>query len=392
MKLRQFTDLAPGLFMLLCLSYMLSACRGSEARMEGVPVKIVWEEDWCLVNPSGTLIYENMISGEISPIVNGCFNITDEQGSVGVYRATSAPRAISGLQGLKSAGYYSEGVIPVFTADGVLRVCDGFGRERFHLSEIGGSKVVAASAIFSEGILSVGNERGMWGAVDADGHLVVGARYAAEFMFHNGTAQVSLPEGSGMNTTYRTRFIDRKGHEVAAENFPVSGTVTEVSDTYIIYSDADGHRGLARKDGSVMLAPRYNSLEFGSGHLLLASNAQRYYLIDMRGNIVSDFNNADEVVYIGRWGVGRENGFGYAARFGSLWTLYDPTGNRTGRYDYVAIGRELLSGPEPIRAVASRGEELSGVDSVAGFPTLEFEADSVSAVADSLVFPPDSLK
>ena len=65
MKLRQFTDLAPGLFMLLCLSYMLSACRGSEARMEGVPVKIVWEEDWCLVNPSGTLIYENMISGGV---------------------------------------------------------------------------------------------------------------------------------------------------------------------------------------------------------------------------------------------------------------------------------------------------------------------------------------
>lgn len=370
--------------LLLMLCTLMSACGSREGVLEGVPVKVVWEEQWCESDAMGRLDYESVFPGEVSPVVNGCFWAEDSAGLVGVYRATVPARPIARLQGLKSAGYYSEGVIPVFTADGELRVCDGFGRERFHLSEIGGAKIVAASAMYSEGVLCVGNERGLWGAVDKDGNLKVSVRYSSEFTFCNGYAEVTLPAGMGDGAT--VAVIDRQGREVIRPHYTVPGTVMSVNDTYIIYSDYDGHRGLATTSGRILLAPRYNSLEFGVGGLLLASNAQRYFLIDKRGNIVSDFDNADEVVGIGRWSNGAENGFGYAARFGSLWTLYDRTGCRTGMYDYVAISCEVIEGPEPIRVTGRRGVGRGNDASLWSDGIAQFEADSISVVPDTAVF------
>lgn len=384
MKNRLFAEMWLSSSMALLVMAMFCGCARQGGRLERVPVKVVWEEEWCMSDRSGRLSYEGRFPGKVSPVVNGCFWAEDSSGLVGVYRATGTPKPISGLQGLKSAGYYSDGLIPVFTSDGVLKVCDGFGREQFRVTEIGGAPVTACSAMFSEGLLSVGNKLGLWGAVNAEGQLVVAARYAMEFSFHNGVAHVSVCTGKGADASYTNKLIDYNGHEVILDNPVGSGLIDDVNHTYIIYSDVNGHRGLADRNGNVVLRPRYNSLEFGSGNLLLASNAQRYFLIDDKGNEVSDFDRADEVIYIGAWGE-HENDFGYAARFGALWSLYDRAGNRIGSYEYVMISGEVLSGPEPIRATGIGGNEEAALPSADAL-TERFEVDSVYAVPDSVIF------
>lgn len=403
----------------LIIAIVAVSCGGPERpEVDALAVRVVWDEGWTLFDAHG---HEVRIVGEGSatgPVVNGVFAATDRQGMVSVCRGLAHPRAIEGLTGLRGAGLMAEGLIPVVGTDGCLIVADVFGRHRFKLESIGGCPIIRSSGMYRCGVLSVCDVNGRWGAVDSNGNLVVPMRYASELVFDRGVAVGCIAQdGNGADREYDYEFVTTSGEvsykfptgmfaddpvircgkvAVCANGLwgllnsdgdfkPLGKEVHGVGmydDTYIIYVDAAGHRGLMDADGRVLLRARYNTLEIAHRGLLLASNAQSYFVINRDGTEVLRFDDADEVVCLG--GGGSEFNFGsigYAVRSGGLWWISDCNGQRIGNYESVAVDVGFIDGVAELEVGPVAAHYIDGAME-------RFTPDSVGDVPDSLVIVP----
>lgn len=387
--------------------------------LDYVPQKVLTDQAWGMVGADGGLWADGKYDGMVSPVINGLFSMSDPDGKVSVWRATRRPAIVGGLDDLRCAGIYAEGLIPVVDSCGRVAVADGFGRVKFVISDFAGEKVAGCGARFSDGVLPVRTESGLWGGVDREGNRVIDAVYGSEFIFFNGHAVVMDGNPTLTGDSRQISIIDKSGREtfrfspslwpegqMSPSGWIAYGSpggyglvnaagrrralpafvrgIHDFDDTSIIYIDEGGYRGLVSTDGNIMLAPRYNSLDFGARGLLLASNSQRYLLIDRSGRIVSDFDHADEVVSFGilsRNGV--KSSFGYAARFGTLWTIYDISGTRVGNYEFSWLDIAFLTDGFPSLSVDGI---LSAYDSPESSMELEFFIpDSVQVIPDYVI-------
>ena len=402
------------------LLFMLAGCSGfsSVPEVDYIPEKIVVDQSWGLVDARGDLHADGQYAGEISPVVNGLFSVRNSAGVVSVWRATRKPVVVGELTGLRAAGYFAEGLIPLIDSDGAIRVADGFGRTRFVMTDFAGEKVSGCAARFSDGMLSVCTESGLWGAVDRQGNQVIAPEYLSEFEFFDGHAVVMAETMSLSGSTEQIRIIDKSGCEtfrftpsiwpegrMSASGWIAYGSpggygivnasgrrralpptvcgIHDFDDSSIIYIADGGYRGLMSMDGKIILPPRYNSLDYGAMGLMLASNSQRYLLIDRDGRIVSDFDRADEVVSFEALSrIGMRSRFGYAARFGALWALYDVSGNKVGNYEFSWLDISLITDVlQPLNVTMPI--QSSGVGLTHGIE--QFVPDSVSVIPDSLI-------
>ncbi|MCM1349001.1 MAG: hypothetical protein NC338_06265 [Firmicutes bacterium] len=404
--------------LLLFLFISLVACNdASDAEIDRLPVRVIWEEDWGLVNARGRILDDNGIAGKVSPVVNGFFSVRDSAGLVTLYRASAEPAVLSELTGLLDAGFFNNGLVPVVLPSGEFAVGDGFGRVRFKIKEISGKKVTACAGMYRCGVLAVCNDAGLWGAVDKEGRTAIEAGYVSELVFCNGLA-IGVERLSGVSDKFGYSIINNRGDVISTlptdfymENPVINhgyavwsnghawgladsqGKLTElpmdvcgveaVNGTHLIYIGRSGLRGVMTVDGRMVLPDRFNSLEFASSGVLLASNARHYFLMDLKGNEILRFDDADEVISLSSSIDGAfKSKFGFAVRSGSLWDLCDISGCRVGNYEFAVLDFSYIYGV-PQLSLAQAGAVSD--ETFSGLPRF-FEPDSVCQVPDSLIY------
>lgn len=403
---------------LLCTQSMIGCTDDALFNVESLPARITWDDGWCSVDAQGAIVQLPQGYFSPTPSVNGYFSAVDSSGAVTVFRNLDDASPVSGLTLLRDAGYFAGGLIPVVSADGQLQVADAFGRIRFCMSAFDGRRVAGCSGVFRCGLLSVKTVEGKWGAVDRNGSLVVPPIYDVELVFRSGWA-IGVKQDFA-NGGARYCFVSVQGHEsfllpegMYVEDFNVNnGKVACIShgkwlivdcrgnlislpesvkgvesftDTYIIYVDSQGRRGLMNMSGEVVLAARYNSLEFVRKNRLLASNSQHYFLMDYRGRVSVWFDDADEVVSLQSRDVDRfESRFGFAVRNGSLWHFCDMSGERVGDIEFVAVATDLIYGIREL-IIGNKRPDCDVLGEQPGAMAEEFVADSIVSVSiDSL--------
>lgn len=393
----------------------MASCGYSPARVDAISERLVSDDKGTgFVDAYGNILYDNRFEGRVSAIVGGYFSVETAEG-VTVYRAMSQPEQLGDLTRLRAAGLMSEGLIPVFRANGRLEAVDGFGVVRMSVPVISGRKVTLASAMFRCGLLSIGYEkdgRRYWGAVDHDGQRIISPVYASELVFSEGVARAIRLSKGGYRTLIistdgttlcevpddvsltsevmhngrfsfvagsRCGLLDREGNRTM---FPAEvKAIEDFDDTYIIYVDSAGRFGLMDRKGRVKLRARYERLSFGHrGQLLAAGQGGHLMLIDYNGNVIARFDGASWAVYIGSSKkLGLKSDFDYEVMDADdTAQLYDASGSPVGNEWFTRLGYE---------DVVFAADPIFGGEKVKEPVTPEVPVDSLRSefVADSLI-------
>lgn len=238
-------------------------------------------------------------------------------------------------EGISHAGYFSEGVCPVYTPFGV-RYINRLGKPIFE-------KIFEKGYAFSDGLAAV-KDNGAWGFINTNGEFVVRNEYDSAFPFSDGLAHVKRQGVWGI--------INTNGNILVEPQYPVTvptptegiSVVAEKGKWYFV--DASGRKVLANGYDAALcfrqgLAPVMITKKWGyintSGQLVIPATYEsanefsedrakvqihgKYGFIDTTGRIVVEpryeyakcFKN-------GLAEVGNDSMMGYVDRFGKeIW-------------------------------------------------------------------------
>ncbi len=327
-------------------------------------------DKWGLVRPDGTMFVSNRFESEPSAVVNGYFSVKGQDG-VSVWRALPAPAPVEGLSGLMSAGAMSSDLMPVARKGKRIELVDGTGVVRMELTSINGREIVRAAPYFADGVLAVYTHDGLWGGITPDGEMALEPVYDTMPVFSENIAAVSrtVEESVDSLTTRRmTRYylVNNAGRvvftfprnvkpkgcmhggrivvETAGGHLAMLGldgriydidpkvkTVGGLSREYVVWGDRTNHYGLL--DGALreLTGARFRSIAIADSNRFLVEDADgRYAVVDSVGRTKVRLTGFDRVSWLGSMGHAivspfRLAGSGYAGT-----VLLDLRGHRLG--------------------------------------------------------------
>lgn len=201
---------------ILSIVAALTACeRASEidrimATASHFPVKLQGSDKWSLLTPDGKIVAVDGFESEPAIALDGVFGAFTDCG-ISIYTiATDGTLAeIPNATGLRYAGAFAEGLIPICHPDSAPEIIDRSGNRIFSLSSIDGRRFNACHSYFCNGLLPVRETgSGLWGAVDAKGNLVVKPKYAYLGTFNRGVALAT-----DANYSDTVIIVDKSGDE-----------------------------------------------------------------------------------------------------------------------------------------------------------------------------------
>lgn len=326
--MKKWINKLAGLTALAAMAF-LSSCGGNRgARIEALPCAAD-SSGYNAITAEGSVIDLGLANQKVSPIVNGFFSASTPDG-VTVYAMTDdGPQAVEGLSGLQSAGYMSQGRMPVCRQGGHIEIVDDKGRTVATL-ELPSGAITETAPCYTAGVLKVTTDQGLQGLVDREGKMVVEPKYVSLGDVSAEGLMLAMTEVE--NTTgveQRFEVIDTDGevrHKFNADESPVSETVSgdkvvvscprgfavidvvsgaatmlpsavdlidEVRDGFIVYRGNDGRKGLIDMAGNELLPAAYRQLRIGRDKLLLANDGKCWLLLDDKGNTLKRMEGFD---------------------------------------------------------------------------------------------------
>lgn len=318
--------------------------------IDAIAVRESSDGNWSFYKPDGTLLYEDEFKSKPSAICNGYFAVEEGDGYT-LYHAGSKPEVVGDLEDLKGVGYFSEeGLIPIVRPKERISIVNTKGETVFTLEPFKGKEIVSCEVSFTEGLLGVKNEDGLWGFVDAKGEMVIEPKYKGAKRFNGGRCAVSKDDEDGtiifINKKGETLFTLRKGQEV--ENAYLGDKYTLVKDSNdhliilddagetvlkcpskvktvyamqgdkIIFKNEDGEFGLMNLKGETLIRPKYKVMQFMEGDDILAQSDDYSVVINSKGEESVRMEDYESVTWMGK--------FGFMAREGKYWVVLDKEG------------------------------------------------------------------
>lgn len=270
------------LFCALILSGFTSCQTGgnnsSLPNVDYVPFKALEsDEKWGMLSPTdGHILYEKVISGYPSTVVNGVFRTTDEKGTYTYYEALEKPRQI-GNESYVAGGVYSEGVIPVVKKDKAISLIDIQGKEVASLGRADGKNVTYTNGYFSDGLLLFINEDGKFGYFNNKGDVAIKASYTFATPFNEGLAVVSKSKEDNM----KYFIINTKGEKIADLDYDDLNMSTPIFMNGVLVC---GNKVIG-KDGKQLFRPssKWTSIGFFNNNLASFCEDNQYGLTDING-------------------------------------------------------------------------------------------------------------
>lgn len=335
---------------------------------------------WGLARCDGSMMFSDKFPTAPSAAVNGYFSVRGN-GGITVYKAAPEPVAVDGLEQLVHAGAMSYGLMPVTWKGKRVALVDGSGVQRMELTSISGREIVKTAPYFIDGLLSVFTQDGLWGAVNTSGEMVLEPVYDIEPRFSERLASVrrTVTEQIDSNSTRQRAIytlVNNQGKtvytfpegmkprsrvhggqlvvELPSGRLAMLGTdgnlrglpagaakVGDFDKDYIVWSNADGRFGLVDTHGRELIEPRYKSIHIAdSDRVLLESFDRLYTLADSAGNPKVRLSGFDKVSFMKQPAVGvvspfRFIGEGYAGK-----VIMDTHGHRQGAGPFVGLSAQ----------------------------------------------------
>lgn len=352
----RFHILAAALTMLL-----LGSCSGRHLDVAALPCATDSTHS-AFIDAKGNITPLNLASQTISPLVNGFFNAITPDG-VTVYRMRGGEaEAVEGLSGLLSAGYFSEGLIPVCKPGHHIQLVDKDGDSHATL-EIPDGEVTSCSQIITEGLLTITTDKGLQGLVNTYGEIVVKPIYASLGPVSDGKMIAMSDVERGQEMTQSFSVIDKTGFELyrfqddvvpvcnnlvgdkavvrATTGFAVTDItdascelvrlpaevtgIDEALDGVIVYRTATGLKGLLDINGQALLAPEYRQLRIGPKGTVLANKNNQWMILRTDGTVVKQFVGLTMLSLAPR--LAYDSGFYYVGHTHEGYMLIDMEGN-----------------------------------------------------------------
>jgi len=335
---------------------------------------------WGMVREDGSMLFSNIFDSKPSASVNGYFTVRKKNG-LSVYRSSTEPKLVDGLEGLSSAGIMSGGLMPVARKNGRIEIVDGEGTVRMQLPAIDGKEITLTAPCFVEGMLSVRLQDGRWGAVNSAGALALEPIYDNEPVFSENIAAVCrtykeqvdsveekivkkwmlvdtsgkiryefpermVPEGrmvGGRMVVRTSSGLATVGVGGDIRHFPREMKSVEYNDGEImVWTDRDGDSHVSDASGRSVSENKFRSIAVqDSGKMLVEYRKGFFGLTDSVGNIKIKFNGFDAVRSL-RYIHGRFRtpfrliGYGYAGC-----VIMNDSGHRQGKGPFREISTDI---------------------------------------------------
>ena len=115
-------------------SVLFVSCSSSDnVKIELLPVKTTKDGKWSMMNKDGELVYDSEFKNRPTVAVEGVFAVEGDNGITLYSTAQKTPTELPGCTELKSAGYMSDGLIPVTKKDSRITVINKKGKTEFEL-------------------------------------------------------------------------------------------------------------------------------------------------------------------------------------------------------------------------------------------------------------------
>lgn len=334
---------------IIALAALLGACSTKEAAHTGeknydslgpvvsayLPARAPGDTYWGMSRPDGSMIFRDRFPSGPSAAVNGLFSVKNDAGGIDVYIIDTVPAAIKELRGLKYAGAMAYGLMPVTRKGKRIELVDAFGATAIGIPAIDGREIVKTAPYFIDGLLAVYTQDGKWGAINTRGEMVVDAVYDNEPRFSERIAAVArqveeridsdsvvsrtvnylVNSGGRVIFTFpkgmkpRSRMLGNRmivelpSGSLAAmtakgELKPLPSEAKYVIDhtaEYIIYATADGAVSLLNADMKPVASSMRSIAALDSSRYLLGTAAGTYSIIDATGKPTVNFNGFDSI-------------------------------------------------------------------------------------------------
>lgn len=338
-------------------------------------------KNWGLVRPDGTMFVSDRFESSPSAVVNGYFSLRESDG-ISVWRALPTPAPVEGLRGLVAAGIMSDGLVPVVRKGKRIELVDGDGTVRMELTSIDGREIVRSAPYFVDGVLAVYTQDGFWGGMTRNGEMALEPVYDSMPLFSENIAAVSRTveeQVDSVTTRKRKQYylVNTSGKviftfprdviprstvsdgriviETAGGHLAMLGVTGRISDLppkvksvgefnrdYVVWSDRSSQVGLL--DGSLheLVGPRFRSVALADSNRLLVEGGDGCYAVtDSAGQTKVKLSGFDRVSYLGSMGHGivspfRLVGEGYAGA-----VMLNLRGHRLGTGPFRSLSTSL---------------------------------------------------
>lgn len=300
----------------------LTSCKQDSAQIDALPCATDSTHE-SVVESNGEIVSLDIADARLSAVVNGFFTASTPDG-VTVYRLhDGVAEPVEGLGGLVSAGYMSEGVMPVVRQGGHIELVDKKG-ETVAVLQTADGEITESGAFFQKGVLVVTSDKGLQGLVNIKGEFVLQPQYASIGPVDDKGLMVAMREvgdendlqqrfelintdGSVLNTfdasvqlvsdvicdgkvVARTAdgfaVVDATNSQVVAKLPANVARVDEVSAGAIVYRASGRVKGLIDFNGNQLLPAKYRQLRIGPSETVAAFDGKNWQIVKYSGELV----------------------------------------------------------------------------------------------------------
>lgn len=333
-------------------------------KVEYLPVQLENNGRWGMISPDGKMLFEDEFQEEPTVVIEGVFSVR-EGDTYSIYKASEKPEVIKDGDGFAAVGYATDGLIPVVRPDQRISIIKTNGDEVATLMPEGDREIVSAYQAFSDGLLLVQLSDGNFGFVDTEGKLVGKSNYADAYPYSEGYALVKT-QGASEQENGKWQVIDTKGEIVCRLKEDWSLISNSIKDGVLVVKDAndniafmdlqgelnklpkrvenimgydenyivfvqDGKAGvMSRKDGEVVIRPRYDNIQLCSKDRFLIQDDEDILLMDKKGETIFKTDDYNSAIWLSQFGI--------IARERTTATFLDDEGKPRIKEDLYNIG------------------------------------------------------
>lgn len=336
-------------YLIIALAAILGACSTKETANTGeknydslgpvvsayLPARLVGDHYWGMTRPDGSMIFREKFPSRPGASVGGLFSAKNDAGGIDIYRIDTVPVAIPELRNLKYAGAMAYGLMPVTRKGKRIELVDASGATAIGIPAIDGREIVKTAPYFVDGLLAVYTQDGKWGAINTRGEMVVDAVYDSEPRFSEKMAAVSrhieeLIDSDSIVTRTDNYLVNSGGRVIftfpqgmkprsrmhgnrmivelpsgtlaamtaRGELQPLPSDARKVIDhtaDYIIYASANGSVSLLNAAMQPAITGMEQIAALDSSRYLTKNQTGNYSIIDANGKTSVHFNGFDSI-------------------------------------------------------------------------------------------------
>ncbi len=251
-----------------------------------IPVKTTKDGKWSMINDKGEIVYDNEFKNRPTAAYNGLFTVKENDGYTVYSVGDKSPKAVTGLENLKSVGILSEGLLPVTLNHSRITMVDKSGKTKFELQPVKGKEIVWCASYFEEGLLLFKTEDDKFGYLSTDGKVAIEPKFDSANGFSDGLAVIGHIKDEDHPYDLNYSVIDKSGKTIFKIKEEHSLVTSQFNHGYIVTKKDDRLFFVNKKGEETKLPSKISSIQGYNNKYIVFENDGNYGVADLKGEII----------------------------------------------------------------------------------------------------------